>query len=233
MTLYAGGKKRIGKEIADIISKKTKEIEESEDFKVVGYCEPFCGMMGVYQYIPELFEKHIPKLKYQAGDRNPYLIKLWKGLQDGYKPPTSCSKKEYYKYKDEDAKSLKAIFVGFACAMRGVFRTTYFPNNNVALQAEHSVDIGNKIKNVKLKVGEYDSFSNLKGYIIYCDPPYKNSGSPYSIGEVYSTKFDYDRFVDWCIDMSKDNIIFISEYEKPCRECKLVWKKGNEKLFLI
>ena len=59
MTLYAGGKKRIGKEIADIISKKTKEIEESEDFKVVGYCEPFCGMMGVYQYIPELFEKHI------------------------------------------------------------------------------------------------------------------------------------------------------------------------------
>jgi site-specific DNA-adenine methylase len=233
MTLYAGGKKRIGEELSKIIHDISLEIEEEDGFKIKGYCEPFCGMMGVYQYIPELFKNHKPKLKYEAGDRNPYLIKLWKGLQKGFKPPEKCSKKEYYKYKEEDSQSLKAIFLGFACAMRGVFRSTYFSLNNIKLQSEHAVEIAEKVKDVKLKVGDYSTFSNLKGYIIYCDPPYKNSGSPYSIGDVYDTNFDYDKFVEWCLKMSEDNIIFVSEYTKPCKESKLVWKKNKERLFLI
>ena len=233
MTLYAGGKKRIGKDISEIIYITSKEIEKTERFIIRGYCEPFCGMMGVYQYIPELFKNHKPKLQYLAGDRNPYLIKLWKGLQKGFKPPSKCTKKEYYTYKDEDNKSLKAIFLGFACAIRGVFRSTYFSLNNVKLQAEHAEEIASRIKNVKLSTGEYDSFSNLKGYVIYCDPPYKDSGSPYSIGDVYDTNFDYEKFVEWCLKMSENNIIFISEYTKPCKECTLVWKKGKEKLFLL
>lgn len=233
MTLYAGGKKRIGKEISDTIYNISKKIETDEDFTILGYCEPFCGMMGVYQYIPDIFKNNKPKLRYQAGDRNPYLIKLWKGLQNGFKPPHKCTKKEYYNYKDNDNKSLKAIFLGFACAIRGVFRSTYFSINNVCLQAEHAEEIALKVKNVELKVGEYNSFSNLKNYVIYCDPPYKDSVSPYSIGDVYNTKFDYDKFVDWCLKMSENNIVFISEYNKPCKECKLVWKKRKEKLYLL
>ena len=230
MTLYAGGKKRIGEEIANVIYDISVEIE---DFKIKGYCEPFCGMMGVYQHIPELFENYKHELKYKAGDRNPYLIKLWKGLQNGFKPPKKCSKTEYYRYKDEDNKSLKSIFCGFACAMRGVFRSTYFSLNNIELQAEHCVEIAKKIKDVELTTGEYTIFSNLKGYVIYCDPPYKNSGSPYSIGDVYDTKFDYDRFVEWCLKMSENNIVFISEYTKPCKEAELVFKKDKERLFLL
>jgi hypothetical protein len=33
--------------------------------------------------------------------------------------------------------------------------------------------------------------------------------------------------------MSKNNMVFVSEYSKPCKNSRLVWKKGNEKLFLI
>ena len=117
--------------------------------------------------------------------------------------------------------------------MRGVFRSTYFSLNNIKLQSEHAVEIAKKVKDVKLKVGDYSTFSNLKGYIIYCDPPYKNSGSPYSIGDVYDTNFDYDKFVEWCLKMSENNIVFISEYTKPCKDSELVWKKNKEKLFLI
>lgn len=43
MTAYHGGKQRIGKEIATVIADMT------QDVTIKGYCEPFCGMLGVYQ----------------------------------------------------------------------------------------------------------------------------------------------------------------------------------------
>lgn len=233
MTFYAGGKKRIGKYIASVIHNISLEIEDTYGFTIQGYCEPFCGMMGVYQHIPELFKNHRPRLAYKAGDRNPYVIKLLNGLKNGFIPPVKCSKSEYERYRERDDDSLKAIFVGFACAIRGVFRSTYFPPNNIPIQAEKCVEIGNKIKGVNLMAGEYTMFSNLKGYVIYCDPPYRNSGSPYSIGDVYDTNFDYDKFVNWCRYMSRNNIVFVSEYTKPAKECQLIWSRGREKLFLF
>lgn len=42
-----------------------------------GYLEPFCGILGVYQHIPRLFQDH-PSLKYRAGDINESVIKIWK-----------------------------------------------------------------------------------------------------------------------------------------------------------
>ena len=227
MSYYLGGKKRIGKEIANKIYEVSNEYE---NIKIIGYAEPFCGMMGVYQYIPELFKDN--KIKFKASDRNHYLIKLWKGIQNGYTPPITCNKKEYYKLKDNDSKSLKAIFLGFACSIRGVFRSTYL-ETNVKLQSEHCKNIGEKIKDVDLYSGDYTMWSHLKNYIIYCDPPYKDSGSPYAIGNIYDTNFDYKKFTKWCEKMSEYNIIFISEYNKPCKECSLVWKKDKEKLFVI
>ena len=59
MTYFLGGKKRIGEEISYYIY----NISNDSDFIIKGYCEPFCGMMGVYNHIPKLFEKHKPKLK--------------------------------------------------------------------------------------------------------------------------------------------------------------------------
>ena len=232
MTHYLGGKKRIGKEISLIIHRISSFIENETDFVIKGYCEPFCGMMGIYTYIPELFENHKPKLKYKAGDRNPYIIKLWNGLKKGFNPPTKCTKDEYYEMKHNKDNSLKGIFLGFASSLRGVFRST-FVKKNIEKQAYDSKNIGKNIKDVELKTGDYKIFSDLKNYIIYCDPPYKNSISPYSIGDKYNTKFDYKDFINWCKEMSKYNIIFISEYSKPTNDSILVWNKGKEKLYLI
>lgn len=232
MTYFLGGKKRIGKEISEHIYDISNVIEDSTDFVIKGYCEPFCGMMGVYSHIPELFKKHTPKLKYKAGDRNPYIIKLWKGLQKGFDPPIKCSKKEYYDLKEKKDNSLKGIFLGFAASIRGIFRSTYL-KRNIESQAIACKEIAKKIKDVHLYIGEYDIFSDLKGYIIYCDPPYKDSISPYSIGEIYNTKFDHDRFVKWCEKMSENNIVFVSEYTKPSPNFQKVWNKGKEKLYVL
>jgi site-specific DNA-adenine methylase len=233
MTYFAGGKKLLGAEIAEAIYNTSITIEETTNFIIKGYAENFCGMMGVYQHIPEIFKNHIPKMKFKASDRNPYIIKLWEGLKNGFNPPIKCSNAEYYKYKDTDNKSLKAIFLGFACAIRGVFRSTYFPANNIENQSIQCKDIGRKIKNVNLFTGDYTTFSKLKGYIIYCDPPYKNTQTPYSIGNNYDTNFDHKQFINWCLKMTEHNIIFVSEYTKPCKNATLIWKKGKEKLYLI
>lgn len=47
MTCYNGGKQRIGKKLADIIYDESLDIEYEYDFTIKGYCEPFCGMLGV------------------------------------------------------------------------------------------------------------------------------------------------------------------------------------------
>jgi site-specific DNA-adenine methylase len=99
MTSYHGGKQKIGKELAKIIYETSLEISEDENFKIKGYCEPFCGMLGVYKHIPELFKDNKPKLKYKAGDMNKSVIMMWKAAQKGWKPPTSCSEEHYNELK--------------------------------------------------------------------------------------------------------------------------------------
>ena len=207
-------------------------ISENNSFKIKGYCEPFCGMLGVYEHMISLFDDK--KIKYKAGDMNPYIIKLWLGLQKGWKPPTSCSKSTYLKYKENDDDSVKAIFCGYACPLRSRFRGTYMQGRNIKLQAEHCREIGKKVKNVSFSNNDYRQYSKLKGYIIYCDPPYENTACEYHCGDIKNDSFDTKKFIDWCLEMSKHNIIFVTEYKKlPTRTFKKLWTKGKDKLYVV
>ena len=58
MTYYPGGKKRIGDEISKIIYETSVYTSSKTNLSIKGYCEPFCGMLGVYQYIPRIFKKY-------------------------------------------------------------------------------------------------------------------------------------------------------------------------------
>lgn len=55
MTAYHGGKQRLGKKLAEIIVDTSLDIVEDENWEIKGYCEPFCGMLGVYRHIPDFF----------------------------------------------------------------------------------------------------------------------------------------------------------------------------------
>jgi site-specific DNA-adenine methylase len=223
MAFYPGGKKRLGREIAETIA------EIADDYDIRGYCEPFLGMAGVYRHIPSL----LGRKKYLAGDQNEYLIRLWDAVQNGWRPPShQISRSEYERYRS--GKSLTALFYGFASSYQGDFRSGYFGKNNCAKQAEDMIEIGEELRNVKLSCGDYDQFSKLKGYVIYCDIPYHGTRqSSYYKGDQRAERFDHDRFIDWALDMARDNVVLISEYSKPCREAKLVWSHGKEKLFLL
>ena len=72
------------------------------------------------------------------------------------------------------------------------------------------------------------------------DPPYKGT-------KQYSTKFiNYDEFYNFCRNLSKNNIVLISEYNMP-PDFKCIWEKertvkqdankkgikATEKLFMV
>lgn len=219
-----GGKKRIGKNIAEIIYNKSID----EDFKIKGYCEPFCGMLGVYQHVHDIFTDNNIKLKYKAGDINTSLIMMWKQAQKGWYPNIKINKREYDKLKYSRNSALKG-FIGHHCSFGGKYFNTFRPERCKKSMINNVLDkinnIGYDLKDVEFKADIYTQYSNLKGYVIYCDPPYSSYNTYYS-EDLQRIDFDQKEFWDWCKKMSKYNIIFVSEYTAP-KDFKLVYSKKS------
>ena len=236
MTRYHGGKQRIGKEIAKIISEKVGET----DIEIHGYCEPFCGMLGVYQHIPQYFENR--DMSYKAGDANESVIRMWQDVQQGWKPPISCSEERYNELKKQETYSAEKAYIGYQFSFGGQFFMGYNGKYGNATSyksvPEKVYRIARELKDVEFNVGSYTQFSNLRNHVIYCDPPYANTKC------TYSEKFDNNSFWNWVREMNKTNVIFISEYSAPDDfECVYENKKkiqtsakrvssGCEKLFM-
>jgi DNA adenine methylase len=234
MTAYHGGKQKIGKQIAKLIHDESIDIEEEYDFVIKGYCEPFCGMLGVYQHIPELFEDHSPKLNYKAGDMNASVIQMWKLSQKGWKPPTEkYTKTEFMSMAGDGKSSAEKGYVGHLYGYMGKYfkpfdnRTTVSRRNKTSSKVSN---IGLELSKVNFINGSYDKFSHLKNFIIYCDPPYEIQNYYYDENDT-KRKFEHKKFWDWCRKMSTDNIVYISEYSAP-KDFEQIWSKNKEKLFL-
>ena len=59
----------------------------------------------------------------------------------------------------------------------------------------------------------------IKGYVIYCDIPYRGTTK-------YKTdSFPYEEFYEWVKEMSVNNTVLISEYSMP-EEFECVWEKS-------
>ena len=235
MTSYHGGKKKIGKEIANIIYNTSLDIEDEYDFKIKGYCEPFCGMLGVYQHIPEFFKNHKPKLKYKAGDINKSLIMMWEAAQNGWKPPTRRVKKEEFIMLAGNGKSsAEKGYIGHFYGYMGKYFKPFdnrITQNNIDNISKNVSYIANNLSSVKFSYNTYLQYSKLKNYIIYCDPPYQIQNYYYN---EYNEKlyFEHEKFWDWCRNMANDNIIFVSEYNAP-KDFIKIWGKKKENLYII
>jgi site-specific DNA-adenine methylase len=232
MSKYHGGKKRVGKKIAHVIYKETLKLE---DKNIKGYCEPFAGMLGVFNHIPELFGKK----KYKIGEINESIVKMWKRVMKGWVPPTNISKDKFYKLKCDGKQTAEKGFVGHAFTFRGTYFDTYFkhPVNILRAAIKRIKILGDILKKnkVEIKAGSYKQFSNLKGFVIYCDPPYQGTEQRYydkSCEYKDRLSFDSSEFWIWCKKMSKHNIVFVSEYKLP-KDFKIVWSSGKEKLGML
>lgn len=229
--VYMGSKNRLSKDLIPII---TKDLQPRQ-----WYVEPFVGGCNMIDKINH---------KYRLGaDSNKYLIALLKAIQNDQNLPEYITKEEYQKVKDnkDNYPDWYVGFIGFICSFRGKWFAGYAGNglsktgdtrnyqkqqiNNIKKQAI-------SIKGIKLECISYDALDIPANSIIYCDPPYQGTTK-------YKDHFDSDMFWDWCRTMSKNNKVYISEYNAP-DDFKCVWqkevssnfgatsKKATEKLFV-
>ena len=224
MTSYHGGKQKIGETIASVIDECVKNIE------IKGYCEPFCGMLGVYRHIPYKLNK---KITYKAGDYNESLIMMWKKAQKGWMPPEKCSERHYNELKNQIRPSAEKGFIGHQYSFGGQYfkgyRGIYGNKSEYKKAAENVHDIATELYDVHFSTGDYLQFGNLKNYVIYCDPPYSDNKKSYYFDEEHNRlTFDHIAFWNWCLDMSHHNIIFVSEYTCPIKDARI--KKVYEKI---
>lgn len=232
MTSFHGGKQRIGKELAEVIN----TISKDSNMPIKGYCEPFCGMLGVYQHIPKLYINK--SINYIANDINKSTVMMWEDAQQGWEPPTTTTEEEYQILKISEDCGIKG-YIGHQYSFGGQFFNGYAPkygkNINSTRASKNVVRIAKELKNVEFYNESYECFSDLKGYVIYCDPPYEKSLCRfYANNNETKLKFDSNAFYDWCREMSKDNIVIISSYTAPddfdciwTKDVKLVGRYGN------
>jgi DNA adenine methylase len=216
MTTYQGGKQRIGKKIHDII----QLVENNLSSKKLSYFEPFVGMAGVLKHFGEDDDREL-----YASDINIDLIMMWKALQKGWKPPKSCTRKKYETLKKSKKHSPERSFIGSVASWGGIFfhafRLDYKKDKDFIMEGYRSLmKIKPLIKKVKFKHAVNYKEWDVKNFLIYCDPPYKdnNLGTKNSLFKT----FNHEEFWDVMRKWSKNNIVIISESNAP-KDFKKLW----------
>jgi site-specific DNA-adenine methylase len=190
-------------------------IQSYIDSSTQGYFEPFVGGANMIDKI-----KHQNKIGYDIHEELIALLKHVQNLEN--KLPQHISESEYIQVRDN-----KSVYprwyvglVGF-CA---VFGSKYFGGYARGFKADKVTprDIPNEaIRNIEkqrlnlvgITFGNKDfrqvERNKIKNYVVYCDIPYINTTK-------YTTKsFPYDKFYEWCIELSENNTVLISEYYMP------------------
>ena len=206
MTSYHGGKQRIGKRISELIMQQTHASNlPRRGNKYKGYCEPFSGMCGVSQHIPaNAFRAHL------AGDINKSVIMMWHKLQQGWSPPVKCTRERFFKLKGNGKSSAEKGFVGHVYGFRGIYFVTFKDRDIDSSRRKVKALATGPLHHVVFAHGEYTQFSHLRGYAIYCDPPYANH-SNFMDEFNHIIPMDHVAFYKWAENMSIYNLVFISE----------------------
>lgn len=208
---YFGGKARTNKHIAKIINKSII------NYKFKNFISPFVGGAWVESLI-ECDNKYLL-------DKHNYLIDMYIAIQKGWKPPQSLSKEDYdYVKNNKDDKPYLTGFVGFGCSFAGKWFGGYAKsddNRNYCLNAHNSVlSKMEKLNNAIFLCKDYKDLKP-KESVVYCDPPYQGT-TQYDrniIGE-----FNTEEFWNVVRNWSKNNLVFISEYNAPSDFVE-VWRK--------
>lgn len=102
------------------------------------------------------------------------------------------------------------------------------------------------LQNLELSGLNFERLDVPTGAVVYCDPPYKNTYKKKNTYMRPHNSFDYAYFYDWCVDISKTNRVFVSEYsiedprfvvfaqkDKLCSLCAKGTQKVVEKLYTV
>ena len=93
--------------------------------------------------------------------------------------------------------------------IRHTSRNTPSLQNLESLQSLESLERLERLQSLRVTSLSYDEIDIPADAVVYCDPPYHASDNSLYEG---TARFDHNAFYDWCVDVSKTNPIFISEY---------------------
>lgn len=226
MPSYAGGKAKIGREIAETIERLCRIF----DIKPNKIYIPFAGFLGVSRHLVEY------GFKIRANDANNDIISMWKMLKKGEwsLPNKPISRAKYERMKrNEEGEPHERGFFGVACAYSGIPFAGYrirSPSQNFFEGTRNGVNeiVSDGILNyITFTCSDYATFlKDCKNTVIYADPPYEDN----NFGTQYFKDFDSQRFWNIMRKLSKHNLVIISEYQAP-DDFICVWEKQYSNVF--
>lgn len=201
---YLGSKNRIFKFILPIMLKEAKEND------INTWIEPFVGGGNMIDKVPLSFKR-------VGGDINPHAIQALIAVRDlGDDLPPDLDEDDYNRMKGGAPSPISSLFrfgSSFGGKFEGGFARSKNKNGEPRNHWKEAIKNAQKqkrgLRGVELVIENYDYFSDVKNSLIYCDPPYEGT-TPYKTGG-----FNHDKFWNWCRKMSKNNKVFISEYQAP------------------
>ena len=209
---YMGSKSRLSKELAPIIQSYI------DNNNIKQYIEPFVGGANMIDKIK--CEKKI------GCDIHQHLVSFLNALAMGYEPPYEVSEQDYNNIKENQQNYATELlgYVGFQLSYGakwfGGYRRDKQGKRNYSHEAYKNVmKQAPLLKGIEFINCDFRELKNIKNAVIYCDPPYKDTTK-------YATnKFPYEEFYQWCYEMSKNNIVLVSEYEMPEDRFECIWQK--------
>ena len=218
---YMGSKSRIKKYILPIL----QEIIDKNNINT--YVEPFCGGCNVIDDI--ICDNRI------ANDKSAQLVELMKHVKHGGELPEEVPKELYDDVRNnKDTNKYPKWFVG-AIGFLASYNGRYFDGGYAKTLISKDGKVRNyydeakrnllsqapKLEDVIFDCGDYRMYNNIncEKALIYCDPPYKDT-------KQYGTSkgFNHDEFWQWVRDISKNNIVVVSEQQAP-EDFKCIWSQ--------
>lgn len=205
---YMGSKKRI----ANYITQYINDIANTYD--ITEYYEPFMGGCSVGELV-RIKNRHL-------SDINKHLVALFKRVQTGMWDFEYITREQWYKIKDDRFSNTEfpEWLTGWAsvgCSFRGRPFEGYAGEYedsithkmvNPQIQVYNSLLLErDKLLGIDFQCKAYNELDNVHHSIIYCDAPYRGKTTYRNIGQ-----FDFVSYDKWLVDISKDNLVFISEY---------------------
>lgn len=185
--------------------------------------EPFCGSLAITEKIDGIVE---------ASDAFKPLITMYQAMINGWIPPDSISKEEYYELKKQkDSNNPLTAFAGFGCGHKNYYFTGYTPRSGEGLKYDKCKAFKNacikRIESSKDRVNftckDYRELNPINK-IVYCDPPYINTEGYKHVG-----KFDTTEFWGVMDRWAENNIVLVSETIAP-DDWKIIWEKEYNKI---
>lgn len=205
---YMGSKRRISKELLEIILKN----RTSEQY----YVEPFVGGGNMIENVTgnrigsDFFEPVIKALTFIRDD-----------IKNIPKDNTEFTESDYNNAKNSSNPTNLECYALFSYSFMSKYRGGWARSKNrdfVKESVRNDSKQSKLIQGVDLRTCSYDALIIPDNSIIYCDPPYENTTK-------YSNVFNHEDFWQWCREKTiEGHEVFISEYNAPS-DFTEVWSK--------